>query len=57
MPTSIAMSRVWAMPNKDTFSIEPIGLFVKRYLANSHNDTICVAEIYQPKEKQVGLFQ
>ena len=28
-------SRVWAMPNKDTFSVAPIGDFVKRYLSES----------------------
>ena len=28
-------SRVWAMPNKETFSIQPIGALVKRYLANA----------------------
>ena len=28
-------SRVWAMPNKDTFSVAPIGAFVKKYLAQS----------------------
>lgn len=27
--------RVWAMPNADTFSVPPIGDFVKRYLASS----------------------
>ena len=26
------MSRVWAMPSGDTFSIPPIGDFVQRYL-------------------------
>ena len=28
-------SRVWAMPNGDTFSVKPIGDFVRRYLAAS----------------------
>lgn len=28
-------SRTWAMPNHDTFSVKPIGEFVKRYLAGS----------------------
>lgn len=28
-------SRVWAMPSRDTFSIKPIGEFVKKYLAQS----------------------
>lgn len=28
-------SRHWAMPNHDTFSVKPIGDFVKRYLAES----------------------
>ena len=28
-------NRVWAMPNHDTFSIPPIGAFVRRYLVNS----------------------
>lgn len=28
-------SRVWAMPSADTFSIPPIGAFVKRYLKDS----------------------
>lgn len=28
-------SRTWAMPNHETFSIPPIGKFVKRYLAQS----------------------
>jgi hypothetical protein len=29
------INRVWAMPNKNTFDIKPIGDFVRRYLANS----------------------
>ena len=29
------ISRVWAMPNPDTFSIPPIGGFVKKYLSQS----------------------
>lgn len=29
------MSREWAMPNHDTFSIKPIGSFVQRYLSHS----------------------
>ncbi len=29
-------SRAWSMPNADTFSIPPIGAFVKKYLSNSH---------------------
>jgi len=28
-------SRTWAMPNHDTFSVKPIGDFVKKYLAQS----------------------
>jgi hypothetical protein len=32
---SIKWSREWAMPNGDTFSIPPIGRFVRRYLAAS----------------------
>lgn len=28
-------TRTWAMPNKDTFSVKPIGDFVKRYLVES----------------------
>jgi hypothetical protein len=28
-------NRVWAMPNSDTFSVKPIGDFVRRYLAQS----------------------
>lgn len=28
-------SRVWAMPNANTFSVKPIGEFVRRYLAES----------------------
>ncbi len=31
----IEFSRVWAMPNKDTFSIKPIGEFVHRYLSKA----------------------
>lgn len=31
-PESMAMSRVWAMPNADTFSVEPIHNFVWKYL-------------------------
>jgi len=33
--STAAFSRVWAMPNSDTFSIKPIGGFVKKYLENS----------------------
>lgn len=29
------ISRVWAMPNKDTFSVKPIGEFVRRFLEKS----------------------
>lgn len=29
------INREWAMPNSDTFSVKPIGEFVKRYLSNS----------------------
>lgn len=29
------MSRSWAMPNKDTFSVQPIGDFVRKYLRKS----------------------
>ena len=29
------MRRVWAMPNADTFSVKPIGEFVRKYLAKS----------------------
>jgi len=29
------MNRVWAMPNSETFSVPPIGKFVKKYLENS----------------------
>ena len=29
------INRTWAMPNSDTFSVKPIGEFVKRYLFNS----------------------
>ncbi len=29
------MYRVWAMPNGDTFSVKPIGAFVRKYLAQS----------------------
>ena len=28
----VLFSRVWAMPNADTFSVKPIGDFVRRYL-------------------------
>lgn len=31
----IAISRVWAMPNSNTFSIKPINGFVNKYLKNS----------------------
>lgn len=30
------ISRMWAMPNHETFSIKPIGAFVKTYLEPSH---------------------
>lgn len=30
-----SFSRKWAMPNHDTFSVKPIGDFVKRYLSQS----------------------
>lgn len=32
---ALVMNRVWAMPNADTFDIEPIGQLVKRYLRQS----------------------
>jgi len=31
----VKFTRTWAMPNADTFSVKPIGEFVKRYLAQS----------------------
>ena len=31
----LSISRTWAMPNKDTFSVKPIGNFVKKYLSAS----------------------
>lgn len=31
----MTMNRVWAMPNRNTFDIPPIGDFVRRYLAAS----------------------
>lgn len=33
--SELSFSRVWAMPNADTFSVPPIGAMVKRYLSNS----------------------
>lgn len=33
--TEPKFSRVWAMPNGDTFSVKPIGEFVQRYLKRS----------------------
>lgn len=35
MSDPIKFSRVWAMPNKETFSVRPIGDFVRRYLVAS----------------------
>jgi hypothetical protein len=35
LESSAVFSRTWAMPNGDTFSVPPIGAFVKRYLADS----------------------
>jgi 23S rRNA G2069 N7-methylase RlmK/C1962 C5-methylase RlmI len=32
---TIIFSRQWAMPNKDTFSVKPIGQFVTKYLGKS----------------------
>lgn len=32
---NIKFSRVWAMPNSDTFKVKPIGEFVKKYLDKS----------------------
>lgn len=34
--TEILFSRVWAMPNRCTFDVPPIGRFVRKYLAESH---------------------
>jgi hypothetical protein len=31
----VLMSRVWAMPNSDTFSVHEIGVFVHKYLSKS----------------------
>lgn len=33
--TQVKFSREWSMPNRDTFSIKPIGKFVHRYLDKS----------------------
>lgn len=35
MGEEIRFSRHWAMPNADTFSVKPIGEFVRRYLVES----------------------
>lgn len=35
MSERMAMSRVWAMPNADTFDVEPIHNFVQKYLYES----------------------
>lgn len=35
-PAPVAFSRVFAMPNADTFSVPPIGAFVRRYLSASN---------------------
>lgn len=35
MNSSIAFSREWAMPSGDTFTVPPIGEFVRKYLAQS----------------------
>lgn len=35
MRYAIEFSRVWAMPSGDTFSVPPIGAFVKKYLATA----------------------
>jgi hypothetical protein len=32
---SVAFSRAWAMPSGDTFSVRPIGAFVRKYLQTS----------------------
>ena len=32
MSVNVAMSRAWAMPNRDTFSIKPVGEFVAKYI-------------------------
>lgn len=37
------MSRVWAMPNPDTFDCPPLGAFVRRYLAESRVSADCFA--------------
>jgi hypothetical protein len=34
--THLMMNRVFGMPSADTFSVRPIGDFVKRYLSKSH---------------------
>ena len=34
-PVEIKISRVWAMPNRQTFSVKPIGEFVRRWLEGS----------------------
>jgi hypothetical protein len=33
----VTFSRQWAMPSPDTFSVKPIGAFVRRYLASSRS--------------------
>jgi len=34
---NVIFKRVWAMPNKNTFDVRPIGLFVKKYLKKSNS--------------------
>lgn len=33
--SAVKFSRAWAMPDRNTFSIKPIGEFVKRYMDES----------------------
>ena len=33
METKIIINRIWAMPNKNTFQVKPIGDFVRKYLS------------------------
>lgn len=53
------LSRTWAMPNKHTFSIPPIGEFVKRYLSKSvvSIDPFCGEKRWATHNNDLGIHK
>jgi hypothetical protein len=54
MADRIEMNRVWAMPNRDTFDIEPIHNFVWKYL---HQAKVSIDPFARNKLRSIWTLQ